>query len=70
MKPLPFRHETSRVEVVQEITITSGDANTGDGITTPRQVQRTTPDISSMRFVGLRPSGRSGLGLDDFKARP
>jgi len=53
--------------VLETITITSGDAGTGDALATPWAFKRSTPDVTSIRFSGT-PVGsrRFGLGFDNF----
>ncbi len=53
-------------QVLEQIIITAGDDSTGDGIATPWSFAREMPDVASIRFEGVRPSGRFGLGFDNF----
>ena len=53
-------------QVLEQIIITAGDDSTGDGIATPWSFARAMPDVASIRFEGVRPSGRFGLGFDNF----
>lgn len=56
--------------VIATKVLTAGEPQTGDGIATPWQFQRTTNDIASLRFQGSREeSGGFGLGFDLFHAR-
>ena len=56
--------------VLETITITAGDPNTGDGIATFWSFDRTLNDIVSIRFKGSRTqAGGFGLGFDNFNAR-
>ncbi len=52
--------------VLEEIVISAGDDGTGDGVATTWGFRRSTADIVSLRFQGVRPSGRFGLGFDNF----
>ena len=52
--------------LLEEIVITAGDPGTGDGVATPWGFRRQTADVASIRFLGVRPSGRFGLGFDNF----
>lgn len=53
-------------QVLQQIVITAGDEGTGDGMATPWSFSRASADVASVRFEGVRPSGRFGLGFDNF----
>ena len=52
--------------VLEEIAISGGDEGTGDGVATTWSLSRATADVVSIRFQGVRPSGRFGLGFDNF----
>ena len=52
--------------LLEEIVISAGDPNTGDGVATPWGFARPSADVASIRFMGVRPSGRFGLGFDLF----
>jgi outer membrane protein OmpA-like peptidoglycan-associated protein len=54
---------------LQTLTIKAGAPDTGDGIATRWAISRERAEISSIRFHGTRPSGRFGLGFDNFCAR-
>jgi hypothetical protein len=56
--------------ILETITITAGEPNTGDGIATPWVLQRSNADVHSLRFAGQRQdAGVFGLGFDNFNAR-
>jgi len=53
--------------IIDVITITAGDFNTGDGLATVWSFNRTSSDINSIRFKGTRTAtGAFGLGFDNF----
>ena len=52
--------------VLEEIVINGGDDGTGDGVATTWSFSREAADVVSIRFQGVRPSGRFGLGFDNF----
>lgn len=56
--------------VLETITITAGEPDTGDGVATPWSFQRAASDVHSIRFQGARQAaGVFGLGFDNFDAR-
>jgi hypothetical protein len=56
--------------VLQSVTISGGDAGTGDGIATPWSFDLGSAVIFSIRILGINPDGSGvGLGFDNFAAR-
>jgi hypothetical protein len=56
--------------ILDTITISAGDPDTGDGIATNWLIDRRVNEIYSIRFKGTRQaSGAFGLGFDNFNAR-
>lgn len=53
--------------VIEEVTVSSGDFGTGDGLATPWSIKREDADIYSIRLEGRRTqSGFFGLGFDNL----
>jgi len=52
--------------LLEESVITDGDPGTGSRQATPWWFSREAPDVASIRFSGVRPSGIFGLGFDNF----
>jgi hypothetical protein len=56
-------------DILETVTISDDDPETGDGLATYWSFDRENADIVSLRFVGEKPSGLFGLGFDNFNAR-
>jgi hypothetical protein len=53
--------------VLQEVTISTGEPGTGDGLATPWSIKRENTDIYSIKLEGSRTTpGFFGLGFDNF----